>query len=214
MANIGYAYNANAVPSSGYTPLPAGEYEMEIVETDYDVNAKGTGMVLKCRAQIVGGDYDGRPFYINYNLEHADPQTMEIGQRDFAGLRRATGVLSPNDTSELHHHAFRARVDVAMVGVELRNSIAAIAPEDDAPKWTPEQRFLFDLEGELYKMVALAETVETILVQVAVTLQRVNPPKAAALDYAATNLSDLIGELSERYHEVRFPSPDNEPLAA
>lgn len=86
------------------------------------------------------------------------------------------------------------------------------ANDRPALDWTPEKHFLFDLEGDLYKMVALAETIETLLVQVAGTLQRTNPPKAAALDYAATNLADLIGELYARYHEVRFPSPDSEPM--
>ncbi|WP_158673326.1 DUF669 domain-containing protein [Bosea sp. FBZP-16] len=110
MASIGGSYNPDAEPSSGYQPLPAGEYALEIVESDYDVNARGNGMVLKCKAQIVGGAYDCRPFYINYNLEHEDDQTQEIGQRDFAGLRRATGVLSPSDTSELHFKTFRVKI--------------------------------------------------------------------------------------------------------
>jgi hypothetical protein len=112
MANIGYTYNANAVPSSGYTPLPAGEYEMEICESEYTPSVKGIGMVLSCRAQIVGGDYDGRPFYIDYTLEHRDPRAVEIGQRDFAGLRRATGVLAPDDSEELHFKPFRVKIGV------------------------------------------------------------------------------------------------------
>ncbi len=112
MASIGGSFNPDAEPSSGYKPLPAGEYALEIVESDYDVNAGGNGMVLKCKAQIVGGDYDCRPFYINYSLEHADPQTMEIGQRDFAGLRRAVGVLSPVDSGQLHFVPFRVRLVV------------------------------------------------------------------------------------------------------
>ena len=112
MASIGGNYNPDAEPSSGYTPLPARDYTLEIVESDYVATSKGTGMILKCKAQIVGGDYDQRPFYINYNLEHAEPQTMEIGQRDFAGLRRATGVLSPSDTSELHFQTFRVKIGI------------------------------------------------------------------------------------------------------
>lgn len=185
--------------------LPVDEYKMEIVEGSYE------GGALNLTACVADGPYGGQRVPYSLDLEG---EGSDEGQREFAALRRATGVLSPDDTGELHWKVFRARVDVAMVDGELRNSIAAIAPEVGAPDWTPEQRFLFDLEGELYKMVALAETVETLLVQVAGTLQRVNPPKAAALDYAATNLSDLIGELSQRYHEVRFPSPDSELLAA
>lgn len=112
MASIANSYNPDAVPSSGYKPLPAGEYEMEIVESEYVPGAKGTGMVLKCKAQVVGGDFDERPFYINYNLENQNETAQEIGQRDFAGLRRAIGVLSPEDSEELHFHRFRVKIGV------------------------------------------------------------------------------------------------------
>lgn len=112
MASIGGSFNPDAEPSSGYKPLPAGEYALEIVESEYVTNSKGTGNILKTKAQIVGGEYESRPFYINYNLEHADPQTMEIGQRDFAGLRRATGVLSPDDSEQLHFIPFRVKIGI------------------------------------------------------------------------------------------------------
>lgn len=107
------AYLANSAASSaGYTPLPVGEYEMEIVESDYDINRAGDGMVLKCKAQVVGGEYDGRPFYLNYDLENADPQTEKIGQRDFAALRRATGVLQPEESHELHFKRFGVKIGI------------------------------------------------------------------------------------------------------
>lgn len=101
------AYNPDAEPSSGYTPLPVDEYELEIVESDYVATQSGNGMILKCKAQIVGGEYEGRPFYINYNLENMDPAKQEIGQRDFAGLRRATGVLAPEWSDDLAFRLFR-----------------------------------------------------------------------------------------------------------
>lgn len=105
-------YNPDAEPSSGFKPLPAGEYTLEIVESEYDTNTKGTGMVLGCKAQVVGGDYDGRPFYLNYNLENENDIAVEIGQRDFAGLRRATGVLAPDDSEQLHFLQFRVKISV------------------------------------------------------------------------------------------------------
>lgn len=112
MASIGGDYNPEAEPSSGYTPLPAGDYQMEIVESEYGATAKGTGMILKCKAQIVGGEYDGRPFYLNYNLQNDNDTAQEIGQRDFAGLRRATGVLAPDDSEELHFKTFGVTLGV------------------------------------------------------------------------------------------------------
>ncbi|WP_439496829.1 DUF669 domain-containing protein [Bosea sp. (in: a-proteobacteria)] len=99
-------------PPCGYTPLPVGDYTLEIVESDYVVTRAGDGWVLKTKAQIVGGEYDGRPYYINYNLENADPQAEKIGQRDFAALRRATGVLAPELTEELHFKVFGVKIGI------------------------------------------------------------------------------------------------------
>lgn len=105
-------YNPDPEPSSGYVPLPAGEYTLEIVESTYVPTQSGTGMILKCKAQIVGGGYDERPFYINYNLENDNETAQKIGQRDFAGLRKATGVLAPEDSQELHFKQFRVKLGV------------------------------------------------------------------------------------------------------
>lgn len=112
MASIAYSFNPNAVPSSGYQPLPAGEYTLEIVESHYRPNANGTGMVLALKAQIIGGEYEGRPYFIWMDLENDDADKQNRGQRDFAGLRRATGVLAPDDTEELHFKPFRVKIGV------------------------------------------------------------------------------------------------------
>lgn len=139
MASIGGSYNPDAEPSAGYTPLPAGEYTLEIVESEYKATSKGTGMILSCKAQVVGGEYDGRPFYINYNLENQNETAQEIGQRDFAGLRRATGVLAPDDSEELHFKAFRvkigikARKDTGELENVIKEYLFGDAANDNAP---------------------------------------------------------------------------------
>jgi hypothetical protein len=112
MAAIGGTYDPDAKPSAGYTPMPAGDYTLEIVESDYTANSKGNGMLLKLKAQVVGGEFDGRSYFINLSLEHENGQTQEIAQRDFAALRRAVGVLDPQDTEELHFKAFPVKLGV------------------------------------------------------------------------------------------------------
>lgn len=112
MAAIGGTYDPDAKPSAGYTPMPAGDYTLEIVESDYTANNAGNGMVLKLKTQVVGGEYDGRPFFINLSLEHEKPNVQEIAQRDFAALRRAVGVLNPEDTEELHFKSFPVKIGI------------------------------------------------------------------------------------------------------
>jgi len=142
MASIAGSYNPDAEPSSGYTPLPVGDYQMEIVESEYKATSKGTGMLLACKAQVVGGEYEGRPFYINYNLENSNDQTQEIGQRNFAGLRRALGVLNPQDTLEMHFKQFGVKIGIkaSKNTGELENVIKQYLFDGQAPAPKPRTK--------------------------------------------------------------------------
>jgi hypothetical protein len=101
----------DTVNAAGYTPTEPGDYTLEIVESDYVANARGNGMVAKFECRVCGlGAYAGRPFYINLNLEHENQQAQDIAQRDFAALRRAVGVLAPQNTVELHHIDFLVHI--------------------------------------------------------------------------------------------------------
>lgn len=92
--------------------LPADDYDLELCEADYGPNSKGTGSVLRCLAQVTKGPHAGRTYFLNYTLEHENQTAQEIGQRDFAALRRATGVLNPDTTDDLCWVPFRATIGI------------------------------------------------------------------------------------------------------
>lgn len=83
---------------------------LEIVESAYEPNEQGTGMVLKCKAQVVQEVWPSPLMYLDYRLEDADAPVQQRGQCDFAALRRAVGVLNPDDTEQLHWRPFRVRL--------------------------------------------------------------------------------------------------------
>lgn len=78
-------------------------------------------------------------------------------------------------------------------------------PWEDVAAWTPEQRFMFDLEGDLYQLTALSAMLETLLTPITHKMAGYDRPASAALDYAVTNLADAVREIEERYMAVRFP---------
>ncbi|CAN7602781.1 DUF669 domain-containing protein [Bosea sp. LjRoot237] len=142
MASIGGNYNPEAEPSGGYTPMVVGEYTLEIVESEYKATQSGTGMVLACKAQVVGGEYDQRPYYLNYNLENDNEIAVEIGQREFAGLRRATGVLAPDDTEELHFKQFRVKIGIQEKKIKVNGVKKGTGEMENVVK-----QYLFEDEG-------------------------------------------------------------------
>lgn len=110
MASIAGVYNPDAEPSSGFTLLPDDTYTLEVVESDYSANSDGDGMTLALKTQVMEGEHEGRTYFIWMDLEHNDDKRQERGQRDFAALRRAVGVLAPEDTDELHFKPFQAKI--------------------------------------------------------------------------------------------------------
>ncbi len=104
MADLGIlsGFNANDFEDT-FSPLPEGDYEVEIIDSVLVENSKQTGQFLKLTLKVLSGDGKGRQLFDNFNLVHVNPKAVEIAQSQFAALCRAVGVLSPADTSELHN---------------------------------------------------------------------------------------------------------------
>ena len=51
---------------------------------------------------VIEGDYKDRKVFSNLNLDNENAQTVEIAQRELSAICRATGILHPKDSSELH----------------------------------------------------------------------------------------------------------------
>lgn len=87
--------------------------ELEIVEANCLARQEGTGIVLALKAQFIDVPFNPRSTYlveIEMDLEHDDDKRQERGQRDFAGLRRATGVLNPETTDDLLFKPFQVKI--------------------------------------------------------------------------------------------------------
>lgn len=90
--------------------LPEDRYSLEIVESEYAVAHDGAA--LRCKAQVIEGERAGHAYWLTYDLENRDEAKQQTGQREFAGLRRAVGVLNPEDSGELHWKAFDVQIGV------------------------------------------------------------------------------------------------------
>lgn len=112
MASLNNAYNPDAPLPSDRDPIPADTYPVEITESDIAATSSGSGTLLKFTASVTDGDHKGRLIWGQLNLENSNAQAQEIGQSEFRALREVTGVLSPNDTEELHYKQFNAVIEI------------------------------------------------------------------------------------------------------
>jgi len=116
MALLTNLYNPDAEAQPDFSPIPTGEYLAQIVDSDMKPTKNNTGEYLELAYEIVDGDYKGRRVWVRLNLVNANPQAVEIANRDFAAIRQATGVLNPRDSADLHRKPHVIRVEFIQAG--------------------------------------------------------------------------------------------------
>lgn len=102
MASLAGYYSQDDKPAE-FDTLPAGDYVAAIVDSEMKPTQAGTGEYLKLKWQILEGQYANRVLFENLNLQNPNAKAVEIARGQLAAIRKATGVMSPNESSELHN---------------------------------------------------------------------------------------------------------------
>ena len=97
-------FDANTVePATPFETIPAGKYLAVISASEMKPNKAGTGQFLELIFTIVEGEHKNRQVWGRLNLENPNELAMKIAQAELSALCRAVGVLTPNDSVELHN---------------------------------------------------------------------------------------------------------------
>lgn len=97
-------FNANDVdPSTGFDPLPAGKYAAIIVHSEEKDTKSGNGKYLELEFEILDNQYKGRKLWARLNLDNPSAKAVEIARAELSAICRATGVMTPGDSAELHN---------------------------------------------------------------------------------------------------------------
>jgi hypothetical protein len=97
-------------PRTAMDPIPAGQYLAVITDSAMKSNKAGTGQFLEVAFTIVEGEYKNRQLWARLNLVNPNDVAMKIAQAELSALCRAVGVLTPNDSVELHNLPLVIRV--------------------------------------------------------------------------------------------------------
>ncbi|MBO0129140.1 DUF669 domain-containing protein [Agrobacterium burrii] len=151
MAKIGIRVEATEenTQQRDFTNLPNGDYQLEISASEIKEKNKDTrdhAINLSVTIDVLAPDeLKGRKVFNNYNLQHPNPQTQEIGQRQFACLLRSLGLNeAPEDSDELHFISFMARIGM---GKDSKEKNA-----DGTPKYAARnelKKYYYPDEGNL-----------------------------------------------------------------
>ncbi len=129
-------FDAGAVqPNQGFDVLPAGEYDVCIVSSAIETTAKGDGKFLKLELQVLNGEFQNRRVFDRLNLWNPSAKAQEIARGTLSAICRAVGVLTPNDSSDLHNKPLRVKVTVRKSDeYGEQNEVKAYRPRNGQPQ--------------------------------------------------------------------------------
>ncbi len=94
-------------------PVPPGEYQLQVEQTELQPTKDQTGMMLKATLVIVSGEFEGRKVFPQFNVRNKSAQAQTIGIGEFKALCIACGVdyeVARGDTDALLYKPFRASI--------------------------------------------------------------------------------------------------------
>jgi hypothetical protein len=92
--------------------LPAGPYEVQVVNVEERATKDGHGMYLWLELEVLRPTHVGRKLFDRIHLVNRSEKAVEIAQRQLASLCQAAGIEELVDSSELVGHVVVARVRV------------------------------------------------------------------------------------------------------
>lgn len=126
MALIGYFDATQVAPREDFSPIPVGEYVVQIIDSDVKPTKSGNGHRLELTFEVMDGEYKGRRVFEGLNLDNPNPKTVEIAQRELSAICHAIGKLQVSDSQELHYKPLVIRVDIEeRDGYSPRNVVKA-----------------------------------------------------------------------------------------
>ncbi len=136
-------FNAQAVsPESEFSPIPAGVYAAQVVESDVKPTKTGSGHYLQLTWKILDGQHAGRLVFDRLNIANQNETAQKIGQQQLSQLCHAVGVLQLQDSQQLHARPCRIKVVVRKDdqygdGNEVKGYEAVTGTAPAAPSFMP-----------------------------------------------------------------------------
>ena len=123
------------VKPEDFSPLPAGEYILQITKTEQKKTKDGTGAYISITFDVIGPSYQGRKIFCNLNFRNNSPAAEKIGRQQLKALQLACAIPDPfMDDQQLIGHIVKASVTIreATEKYPASNDVKNFKPVGDA----------------------------------------------------------------------------------
>jgi hypothetical protein len=120
MANLAHMFDHGFMPEEIetqddiYEPLPRGNYQVAITDSELKDNRNMTGVNLTLKFNVLSGKYQNRILFENLCVQHQNSTAQNIAQVKLKRLCEALAITKLVDTSELHGRPLIVGVDVEL----------------------------------------------------------------------------------------------------
>jgi hypothetical protein len=117
-------------PSTGFDPIPDGEYLVMVEKAEEKPTKAEGGEQLVLQLKVIEGKYAKRVIFARINLQNKSAKCVEIGRAELSAFCRATGVLTPKAAFEFANRLLKVAVKVVkrQDNGELSNQVTKYMP--------------------------------------------------------------------------------------
>jgi len=111
---LAHTFDPNDVPEDdrSFEPLPAGDYVMQVIESEIKDTKSGSGQQLVLTLEVTEGPLSNRRVWDRLNIVNQNADAQRIAQRSLADLCLAVGIAQLRNTEELHFKPFVGKVSI------------------------------------------------------------------------------------------------------
>lgn len=119
--------------SKDFSAMPAGDYPMQAIEFEVKQTKDKMGDYISAQFEVVGGNYNGRKVFENYNVKNASAKAVQIALSNLKSLVVACGGTGQERLTLSLLNGFRGTEFTAKLGIEKddrgeKNRIKAYKP--------------------------------------------------------------------------------------
>lgn len=129
MAQMNYIPDTNDT-YTGFDALPAGEYKVQITDSDIAPSKSGDAEMLKLTYEVIADpQFDGRKIFDNLIMDHRNSvDAVRIGKQKLNTICALTGVKSLKDSAQLHGKTLSLLIGIRDYNGEKQNQIKKYLP--------------------------------------------------------------------------------------
>ena len=132
MALLKDTFVSDDVEDTSFEPIPAGNYEAQIIDSDVRVTSAGTGEYIALQWEVLSDEYAGRRIFQNLNIVNPNEKAVQIAKSSLKQICKAIGIEAFQDTQELHGSPVRIVLGIRPPkdGYDAQNIVKKVIPLD------------------------------------------------------------------------------------